>query len=189
VPNLGDVGLETVGLSADDLQVDDKGAIVGAERLWIAGDAAGREQYTHVANHHGAVIADQIAGPATRSYDDAVVPACIFIDPPVLVVGPSWAELGGDDDVVWAEVEFGQPRGATDEFEPGFLALAARRSSGCLVAANGVGARFDELAHAIVIAIDGQVPVARLRRTIQPFPTAGGVLTEAFGRLAEALEA
>ncbi len=65
----------------------------------------------------------------------------------------------------------------------------ARRSTGCLVAANGIGARFDEIVHAIVTAIDGQVPVARLAQTMQPFPTVGEILGQAYGDLAAQLAA
>ena len=187
-PQLSGLGLETVGVTdVDEIEIDDRGAVVGAEHLWIAGDAVGREQYTHVANEHGAVIADHLVGSGTRRFGDSVIPACVFIEPPVITVGPKWTELDGDDDVVWAEVDVDPPRNSTDEHAAGFLALAARRSTGCLVAANGIGARFDELTHAIVIAVDGEVPVDRLARTIQPFPTVGGVLSDAFGRLADAL--
>lgn len=186
-PRLSGLGLESLGVTVEDPDVDDRGAVVGADHVWIAGDAAGREQYTHVANAHGAVIADHLVGSGTRRYGDSVIPGCIYIEPPVITVGPRWTELEDDDDVVRVEVEVDPPRNSTDEHATGFLALAARRSTGCVVAANGIGARFDELAHAIVIAIDGQVPVERLRRTLQPFPTVGGVLGDAFGRLADEL--
>lgn len=76
------------------------------------------------------VIADQLAGAGERRYGDSVMPACIFVEPPVFTVGPDWAELQGDDDVVWVEVEADPPRSSTDEHGPGFLALAARRSTG-----------------------------------------------------------
>lgn len=186
-PDRSGLGLESLGLDADDLTVSDTGRVAGADGVWIIGDAAGAEQYTHVANHHAAVVADHLIGVGTRTFDEVVVPACIFIDPPVMVVGPSWSDLGDDDDVVWAEIELDTPRSATDEHGPGFLAVAARRSTRCVIAANGIGARFDEIVHALVVAIDGAVPVDRLVQMIQPFPTVGEVLGEAFDQLAERL--
>jgi pyruvate/2-oxoglutarate dehydrogenase complex dihydrolipoamide dehydrogenase (E3) component len=187
-PNRGDLGLASLGLDPDDLDIDDGGRVVGPESLWIIGDAAGREQYTHVANQHAEVVANRIAGDGSRSFGDSVVPACIFISPPVIVIGPTWVELREDDDVVWATVDLDVPRVATDDLEAGFLAVAARRSTGTVVAAHGIGARFDELSHAIVIAIDGCVPVSTLARTIQPFPTVGAVLGVAFADLAGQLD-
>jgi pyruvate/2-oxoglutarate dehydrogenase complex dihydrolipoamide dehydrogenase (E3) component len=88
---------------------------------------------------------------------------------------------------VWATVDLDVPRAITDGLDDGFLAVAARRSTGTVVAAHGIGARFDELSHALVIAIDGCVPVETLTRTIQPFPTVGEVLGVAFADLAEQL--
>lgn len=186
-PDVTDIGLESIGIDADELRCDDRGAVVGAPGVWVAGDAAGRQQYTHLANHHGEVLADQIAGGGTRRYDEVVVPACVFVDPPVLVVGPPWAELRDDDDVVWAEVEIDTARTATDQLAKGFVAVAARRSTGCVVAANGIGPGIDLLGHAFVVAIDGAVPVERLARTLQPFPTVGDALSPVYAQLLDRL--
>ena len=187
-PNTASVGLESVGIDPEELEVGDAGRVVGTETVWIAGDAAGLAQYTHIANHHAAVMANHMVGDGTRRYDDVVVPACIFIDPPVMVVGDTWADLSDDDDVVWAETELNGARNATDEHRTGFLAVAARKSTGCVVAANGIGARFDEIIHALVVAIDGEVPVRRLDQMIQPFPTVGEVLDPTFASLKEQLD-
>lgn len=188
-PVLDNLGLESLGIDPEHVDVDTTGRLQGVDGgpVWLAGDVAGMEQYTHIANHHAAVLADQIAGSGERRYDDVVVPACIFLDPPAIVVGPTSADLDGDDDIIWAEVELATPRNTTDEHGEGFLAVAARRSTGCLVAANGIGAEFDEIIHALVVAIDGEVPVARLTQTIQPFPTVGEILTQAFDSLADQL--
>ena len=189
------LGLETLGVDPDDIEIDDAGRLVTGDgapphSVWFVGDAAGVQQYTHVANHHAEVVADHIAGAGTRHYDEVVVPACMFTDPPVIVVGPSWSEfdVDGDADLVVAEIELDVPRANTDEHGDGFLAVAARRSTGCVVAANGIGARFDEIVHALVIAIDGCVPVSRLAMSIQPFPTVGEILGQAFGSLAGQLD-
>jgi len=184
-PRWADIGLETLGVDPAELSVDGSGRLESPEHhsVWLVGDAAGLHQYTHIANHHAAVVADHIAGSGSRRYDDVVVPACIFVDPPVIVVGPTFDELSGDDDVVWAELDLETPRSTTDELGDGFIAVAARRSTGCLVAAHGIGARFDEIVHALVVAIDADVPVERLAQMIQPFPTVGEILGEAFREL------
>lgn len=184
-PAHGCLELDRFGLDA--VEVDDIGRLSGTENVWILGDAVGGDQYTHVANHHAAVVADHVAGDQIRRYDDVVVPACIFLDPPVVVVGPTWAELADDGDIVWAEIDVDTPRGSTDEHRSGFLAVAARASTGCVVAAHGVGDRFDEVVHALVVAIDGQVPVERLAQMLQPFPTVGEVLGQAFRSLRDQL--
>ena len=189
-PRLHGIGLERLGVDPDNVELDAAGRLAGEGigDVWLLGDAAGQQQYTHVANHHAAVVADHLAGAGERRYDDVVVPACIFLDPPVIVVGAPWAELQNDDDIVWAEIDLATPRSTTDEHGDGFLAVAARRSTGCLVAANGIGARFDEIVHALVTAIDGEVPVRRLAQTMQPFPTVGEVLGQAYDDLVGRLD-
>lgn len=188
-PRTQAIGLEHLGLEPGaPLPVSPNGRVDAPGSVWAVGDVAGRGEYTHLANHHARVVADHLAGSATRRYDDVVLPACMFTDPPFVRVGPSWAELEDDDDVVTAGFDLATfPRSLTDELAPGHLWAAARRSTGCLVAASGIGPGFDELTHAVVVAIDGDVPVARLRQSMRAFPTIGEILGPVVDRLHEQL--
>lgn len=184
-PSLDGLGLESLGIDpALPLPVDASGRIGTSGSLWAIGDVVGAAQYTHAANHHGRVVADHLTGDGVRRFDDVVNAACMFTERPMMTVGPSYGELVDDTDVVWSVVDIGDaaPRASTDE-QSGALALAGRRSTGRLVAAHGVGPAFDELVHAIVVAIDGDVPVARLLQSMFPFPTMGDALTAALGDL------
>lgn len=182
-PRRSGLGLECLGADPEGLTVDATGRVDGPGSVWMIGDVAGGAQYTHLANHHAAVVADHLAGSGARRFDEVAVPACVFVDPPVMMVGPSWADLEDDDDVVWALVDLEIPRRITDALADGFLAVAACRSTRRVIAAHGVGARFDELVHALVVAIDGEVPLDVLRRSIRPFPTVGEILDVAFDEL------
>ena len=206
-PCRDDLGLDSVGVDdADALDVDPYGRVPAAAggHVWAAGDVAGHGQYTHLANHQARVVAANIQaadrGEApVRRFDDVVLPRCTFTDPPVMAVGPTWRDLGGDDDagaaasvaadVVWAAAPLADlPRRSTDELGPGVLVMAARRSTGTIVAAHGIGARFDELSHAVTAAIDGRVPVRVLARQMRAFPTVGEVLGVVTARLHAALD-
>lgn len=83
----------------------------------------------------------------------------------------------------------GAPFPATDELAEGVMWMAARRSTGCVVAACGVGPRFDELGQAIVTAIDGRAPIARLRRSMYSFPTVAEILGQLYDDLFDELSA
>lgn len=172
------LGLESIGVDgAEPLPLEPHGRVRCDGSVWAIGDVSGHGQYTHLANHHARVVADHLAGTSTRVFDDVTQVGCVFSTPPLIEVGPSWEELRGDDDVVATGLGLGGfPRADTDELGDGYLWLAARRSTGCLVAASGIGPKFDELVHAIVIAVDGAVPVARLQMSMQPFPTIGEIL-------------
>jgi pyruvate/2-oxoglutarate dehydrogenase complex dihydrolipoamide dehydrogenase (E3) component len=180
-PNLDGIGLESLGLSTTTpLPLDDTGRVRCGGSVWAIGDVAGREQYTHAANHHGRVVADRITGSATRRLDDVVPAACMFIDPPMMTIGPTYAETLDDADVVWSCVDVAESsaRASTDERQ-GALAVAVHRGTRCVIAAHGIGPCFDELVHALIVAIDGLVPIDRLVQSMYPFPTMGDALRSA----------
>jgi len=184
-PRLDGLGIETIGLDPElSLPVDPTGRVRCGGSVWAIGDVVGQAQYTHAANHHGRVVADRLTGLGTRRFDDVVDAACMFTVHPMMTVGPTYTDTVDDPDVVWTAVDVAEraPRAATDD-QHGVLAMAARRSTGCLVASHGVGPSFDELVHAVIVAIDGDVPVARLRESMYPFPTMGDALAAAFDGL------
>jgi pyruvate/2-oxoglutarate dehydrogenase complex dihydrolipoamide dehydrogenase (E3) component len=187
-PNLAGLGLDRLGLDPEtSLPVDDHGRVDCPGSVWAIGDVAGKGQYTHLANHHAVVVADQIAGAGRRRLDDVVTPACIFTRPPVIMIGPTPAELG--DGAIWVSAQLSEvARWSTDALGDGFLTVAVDRSTRCVVAAHGAGAGFDELSAALVTAIDGRVAIDRLVRSMWPFPTVGELLGPIYRRALEALE-
>lgn len=188
-PATTDIGLEHLDLDPETpLPVGENGRVDAPGSLWAIGDVAALGEYTHLANHQARVVADHLAGSARRRFDDVVLPRCMFTDPPMFEVGPSWSDLRDDDDIVEVDTALETfPRSITDRLPPGHVWAAARRSTGRLVAAAGVGPSFDELAHALVVAIDGDVPVDRLRQSMQPFPTIGEILGPTFADLHDRL--
>jgi dihydrolipoamide dehydrogenase len=183
---LSGLGLESLGVDPNEgLDVDERGRVRCPGSVWAMGDVAGKGQYTHVANHQARVVANQLAGDGTRRFDDVTISSCVFTDPPLIQVGPSRQDLDGDPDVVWASGRVSDlARALTDDLPEGFMAVAARRSTGRIVAAHGAGPRFEELVHALVIAVDGEVPLRRLAMSMQAFPTVGEILHPIFGSLA-----
>jgi dihydrolipoamide dehydrogenase len=187
-PRIDDLGLETVGLGADEeLEVGLDGRVGGRHSLWAIGDVAGHGEYTHLANHHARVVADRLVGDGTRRFDDVVLPACVFTAPPIVTIGARPGDTTPGD-AVWVSARLREiPRATTDELDDGFLAIAVDRSTHTVIGAHGIGARFDELAAALVTAIDGRIPVERLARSMWPFPTVGEILGLAYSRAASAL--
>lgn len=186
---LVDLGLESLGVDPDDdLDIDEYGRVRCRGSVWAMGDVAGRGQYTHVANHQARVVANQLVGDGARRFDDVVLSSCVFTDPPLIQVGPTCRELHGDPDVIWASgVVSDLARSVTDELSEGFLAVAASRSTGSVIAAHGAGPGFEELVHALVIAVDGAVPLDRLAMSMHAFPTVGEILAPIFRSLAHDL--
>ena len=190
-PDLAGLGVDTLGLDPEaPLPVDDTGRVDCAGSVWAIGDVAGKGQYTHLANHQAEVVADHLVGAGRRRFDDVVVPACIFTRPPVMMVGPTPPDLRArGDDAVWVEAKLSEiARFATDALGAGFLTIAVDRTTRCVVAAHGAGARFDELAAALITAVDGRVTVDRLAMSMWPFPTVGDILGPIYRRALDALD-
>jgi pyruvate/2-oxoglutarate dehydrogenase complex dihydrolipoamide dehydrogenase (E3) component len=132
------------------------------------------------------VIANHLAGDASRRFDDVVTPATIFTRPPVMTVGPTPSELDG---VVWVEARMSEvARWSTDALGDGFLTVGFDPATRAAVAAHGAGARFDELSAALITAIDGGVPADRLHRSMWAFPTVSELLGLIFSRAVDALD-
>jgi pyruvate/2-oxoglutarate dehydrogenase complex dihydrolipoamide dehydrogenase (E3) component len=187
-PRIGDLGLETVGLEIDEgLVVGLDGRVAGQHSLWAIGDVAGHGEYTHLANHQARVVANALVGDGTRRFDDVVLSACVFTSPPIVTIGARPADTTTEESV-WVEARLDEiPRATTDELGDGFLAIAVDRSTHTVVGAHGIGARFDELAAALVTAIDGRIPVEQLARSMWAFPTVGEILGLVYSRAASSV--
>lgn len=187
-PRTRDLGLEHVGVEHPEaLTVAPNGRVSAEGSVWAIGDVAGHGQYTHVANHQALVVADAIVGTGTRRFDEVVVPACVFTDPPVMMIGPR-----PDDEAArnlrWFSARLSEtPRWTTDDLVDGLLTIGVDPTTRTVEAAHGIGADFDVLAAALVTAIDGDVTVDRLRTSMWPFPSIGEILGVVYSRAAESL--
>lgn len=185
-PRLGDVGLDRVGLSSDDVTA---GRL--PDWLHVLGDASGEAPLTHWGKYRARVVGERIAS-AARGVDPipgpevVPVPQVVFTDPQVARVGLTRAEASeAGHDVVVVEAPFAQVAGAAllRDDVPGAGMLVVDRRSGLLLGATFVGADAGQLLHAATIAITGQVPVHVLRHAVPSFPDA----TEIWLRLLEEL--
>lgn len=171
-PNLDDIGLDTVGLSADDLEVDDR--MRARDGLWIIGDVTARGAYTHVSMYQSAIALRDVLGQdgEPASYD--AVPHTTFTDPEVAGVGlteEAARDRGlkvqiGRADMSSASRGFTHGPGAT-----GLVKLVADADRGVLVGGTVVGPAGGEVLSMITLAVHAEVPVARLRTMIYAYPT------------------
>ncbi len=173
-PNVGDIGLETVGVepATDGLEVDHRCSF--GDGLWAVGDVTGVMLFTHVAMYQGRVVAANILDRDRRA-NYRGVPRVVFSDPEVGAVGLT-EELAREEgiDVTTATVDLGQSiaRPVTYEREPrGELQLVADRDRGVLVGAWAVAPIASEWIHVAAQAIRAEIPIATLRDGVAQFPT------------------
>lgn len=174
-PRLDDLGLDSVGLSPDDV-------VAGRLPEWLhaVGDASGGPPLTHWGKHQARVVGARIAAAACGDVAwepdrEAPVPQVVFSDPEVASVGMTEAEArDAGHDVVLSRVPTSSAAGTSllRDHVNGDSQLVVDRESRLLLGATFVGVEAGELVHAATVAIVGDVPVHVLRHAVASYPTA-----------------
>ena len=184
-PRLDGLGLDTLGLDVSGgIEIDDHCRVVGAERVWAAGDVTMVGPFTHVANYQARVVAANLLGTHTVATYTAV-PRTMYTDPPVAGVGltPTQARERLDR-VAVGRADLGElPRTSVAGMGGGLLVLVADVDADVLVGASAVGDMADAWIHEAVLAIRARVPLPVLRDTIHAFPTYAEAYDVALGDL------
>lgn len=198
-PNSDDLGLETVGVSANGhgfIDVDDHLTVAGTDWLYAVGDICGRALLTHMGKYQARIAGDIIAarasgrpldGLAYRDLaDHGVVPQVTFTDPEVGSVGLTAAQAqAAGIDVETVDYDIGNIAGAS-LFRDGYHGranLVVDGAAGTLVGATFVGPGVAELVHSATVAILAKVPVSLLWHAVPSYPT----ISEIWLRLLETL--
>jgi pyruvate/2-oxoglutarate dehydrogenase complex dihydrolipoamide dehydrogenase (E3) component len=159
-------GLEALGLevSRRGIEVDER--MRAAEGVWALGDVTGIAPFTHVGKYHARVAAYDLAGRAARA-DHRAVPATIFTDPQVAMVGDTSGGLSATWDLrsVARLATYERPK------RPGFVKVVADPERRVLTGAVAVGPEAGEWLQQLTLAIRAEIPIEVLLDVIQPYPT------------------
>jgi pyruvate/2-oxoglutarate dehydrogenase complex dihydrolipoamide dehydrogenase (E3) component len=165
-PRIQDLGLETVGVTADGggIPVDER--LRAADRLWVIGDATGLWQLTHVGKYQGDVVAANLLGePRDANYE--AVPRVIYTDPQAAAVGATDARFSAT--VPIRDVAKMETYSRSYADSNGFLTLLSDGER--LTGAYALGPEAGEWLQQATLAIRAHVPLGVMEDTIQPFPT------------------
>lgn len=148
--------------------------------VFIAGDAAGGPQFTHVADYEGRIAALAALRQRVRA-DLESVPKCLFTDPESAAVGLTVeeAQAKGLDVFEVTQDYAATARGQTIEGSRGHVTAVIDKERRILVGAFAACPGASELIHEAVLAIKQSIPIAVLADVIHAFPTGA----RAFGNL------
>jgi dihydrolipoamide dehydrogenase len=186
---LDGLGLESLGLDPGSLRSDGRLGI--ADGVYLVGDPAGPEMFTHVSHYQGTLAVRMALGEDVAP-DYRAIPRAVFLEPEIASVGLSVeaaAEAGID---AFEEVaDFATTtRGYELEAEFGHLAIVVDRASETLVGASVVAPDASAAIHETVLAIQARIPVAQLASMIHGYPTTSrafdGLYAEALKELRKA---
>ena len=190
VPDMKGLGLEELGIELIDGKRpprSDSAMSIGPG-VYVAGDAAGGLQFTHVADYQGRIAVMNAAGTVT-SADLSAVPRTTFTDPETSAVGLTVDEARAQGlDVFEISQDFAATaRGQSIEGSSGHVSAVVDADRGLLVGAFAACPGASEMIMEAVLAIKQSIPVHVLADAIHPFPTAsrvfGNVMSQAVKRL------
>lgn len=171
--NVEDLGLDAAGIAAE------RGRIVADRRLrttnpnvYVAGDVAGLQQFTHVAEHHAGVVLRNAIFRLPARVQTENIPWCTFTEPELARVGLSEdeARAQGIAHCVYRfpfhDIDRAQAEGKLDGF-----AKLLTDPGGRLLGATLVGANAGELIAEYGLAIAKRMKAKDLSSVIHVYPT------------------
>lgn len=172
------VNTEGLGLAEAGVEVV-SGRITNDDRLrttnpdiFVAGDAAGRLQFTHVAEHHAGIVLRNALFHLPARVESRVVPWCTFTEPEIARVGLSEAEARAAGLAFesyrfdFAELDRARAEGETD----GFARILTDRK-GRLLGATLVGAHAGEAIAEYALAMAKKMKASDISGVIHVYPT------------------
>jgi dihydrolipoamide dehydrogenase len=178
VPHTADLGLESAGVEPNAhgfLDTDEALRVGGREWLYAIGDVNGRSLFTHMGKYHGWVAAENLLGrKAEAAADDLGAPRVTFTDPQVAAVGKTLdqaREAGIEARAVDVPTD-GTPGASFQGRETGGTSrIVVDERADTIVGAIFTGFETADFLQAATVAIVGEVPIARLRHAVAPYPS------------------
>ena len=165
-PRVNDVGLETVGITADAHGVPVDSQLRVTEGLWAIGDVTGIWPLTHVGKYQGRLVAANILGESrTANYE--AVPRVVYTDPQAAAVGETDGPYTSTVPLSGVAKTATYTRAYAED--NGFLTLLSDGDR--LTGAYALGPEAGEWLQQATLAIRARVSLDILADTIQPFPT------------------
>jgi pyruvate/2-oxoglutarate dehydrogenase complex dihydrolipoamide dehydrogenase (E3) component len=183
--NIGDIGLEHVGLdpTARVLEPDERMRV--ADGVWAIGDITGKGAFTHMSMYQANVVVRDLLGEDGPWADYRAVSRVTFTAPEVGSVGMTekQARDAGVNVAVGVTDLATSTRGWIAQ-EPGVIKLVADADKDVLVGATTVGPSGGEMLSMLVTAVHAQVPIATLRTMHFAYPTFHRAVESALADLA-----
>ena len=181
-PNLADLGLDTVGLDPESKSLETDERLRVADGLWAVGDITGKGAYTHMSMYQAAIVVRDILDQDGPWADYRAVPRVTFTDPEVGSVGMSEKQArdaGLSIRVGVTDLATSARGWIHQEGNDGFIKLIEDADRGVLVGACVAGPAGGEILSALVVAVHGEVPTAKLASMIYAYPTFHRAIEEA----------
>ncbi|WP_343602949.1 NAD(P)/FAD-dependent oxidoreductase [Mycobacterium sp.] len=184
--DLAALGIGAVGLDETAQGIDVDARMRAAERVWAIGDVTGKGGFTHVSMYQTGIAAADILGENPQPAEYRAVPRVTFTDPEVGAVGLT-ERAARDRGIAVRTGVAAIPSSARGWIHKvgndGVVKLVEDADRGVLVGATVVSPAGGEVLAVLTLAVDAQVPTARLRRMIYAYPTFHRAIEDALADL------
>lgn len=182
-PNLDRLDLDQAGIDYTRAGITTDPRLRSSNRrVFAIGDAAGRQQFTHIAGYHAGVVIRNALFRLPARIDDRAIPWVTYTDPELAHVG-----LTEDDarqrgiafrriEAAFADNDRARAEGRT---EGRVIAITDRR--GRILGASILGAGAGELIQPWILAISNRLKIGAMASYIAPYPTMGEASKRAAG--------
>lgn len=171
--------VETLRLEAAGVRYSAKGVDVDArlrttnKRIYVAGDAAGGPQFSHMASYHAGIVIRNALFRWPARNRPAAFPKVIYTDPELAQVGLSESEAReryGDAARILRANFSENDRAQTEGLASGFVKVVATKR-GYILGATIAGHNAGELITPWTLAISEKLKIGSLANLIVPYPT------------------
>ncbi|MBS3759861.1 dihydrolipoyl dehydrogenase [Halodesulfurarchaeum sp.] len=190
-PVTDSANIDALGIDLDEngfVATDHQGRTT-QDHVFAIGDVAGEPLLAHAGSAEGLVAADAIAG-GDASMAEKAVPAAVFTDPEIAMVGKSDAEAedAGFETIIGEFPFRSSGRALSTGHDEGFLRIIGDAQTGTVLGARIVGPEASELIAELGLAVETGATVEDVAETIHTHPTLGeGTMEAAENALGQAI--
>lgn len=185
-PNVEGLNLEAAGVRFDarhGVLVDDRLQTTNP-RVFAAGDICSKFKFTHAADAMARIVIQNALFHGRAKASALTIPWCTYTDPEIAHVGLSERDANerGLAIETYRQDLYDLDRAILDGETDGFVKIHVARGTDRIVGGTIVAAHAGEMISEITLAMTAGIGLARLARTIHPYPTQA----EAIKRAADA---
>ncbi|MFH0868364.1 MAG: dihydrolipoyl dehydrogenase [Candidatus Woesearchaeota archaeon] len=181
-PNTKELGLQNTKAKLDEKEFIkvNKNLKTDDDNIYAIGDISTGLMLAHKASSQGKFVAEAISGN-NSSYDNFIVPAVVFTDPEVAVVGLSEEEAKEKNiKIKTGKFPFSvSSRAMTKDKTEGFVKIIASERDNKIIGVQIVGSEASDLISEAALAIKMGSTLEDLASTVHPHPTLSESLMEA----------
>lgn len=180
-PAIDALQLERAGVETNEHGITvDATLRTNVPHIWAVGDVASPYQFTHVAEAHGTLAAQNAFAAEPQPFDDRVVPWGVYTSPELAHVGKTEAELQeAKTPYTVARVSMAENDRAITMGSTSGLVKLLIGADNLLLGGHVLGAHAGEIIAPVVLAMQAGLTVAQLAQAMLPYPTLAAAVKQA----------